>query len=130
MHYWNQRHHNILDRFAAIDLLDWAEQGILPENLSFERQRKLLAPLKALDSDLQFSDDGVRHYISRDEDKKEIVAYPAMWSKESHLLPQDAICISDRLLEYALPTAYAEIRKGLLNKQIASFSGSHCVRIL
>ena len=111
MHYWNQRHHNVLDRFAAIDLLDWAERGILPEPLSFERQRQLLAPLKALDSDLQFSDDGVRHYIGQGKGQKQIVAYPAMWSEDSDLLPQDAICISDRLLEYALPTADAEIRK-------------------
>lgn len=110
MHYWNQRHHNILDRLAAIDLLDWAEQGILPDGLSFERQQQLMAPLKALDSDLLFSDDGVRHYISRGQDRKEIVVYPAMWSEESGLLPRNAICVSDRLLEYALPEADAEIR--------------------
>ena len=110
MHYWNQRHHNILDRFAAIDLLDWAEQGILPGSLTFERQQKLLEPLKALDSDLRFSDDGVRHYIGQGKDRREIVVYPAMWSETSDFLPQDAVCVSDRLLEYALPTADTEIR--------------------
>ena len=111
MHYWNKRHHDVLDRFAAIDLLDWAEQGILPDSLSFERQRQLLAPLKALDSDLQFSDDGIRHYIGQGKSRREIVAYPAMWSGEIDLLPPDAVCISDKLLEYALPTADTEIRR-------------------
>lgn len=111
MHYWNQRHHNVLDRFAAIDLLDWAEQGVLPGSLSFERQRQLLAPLKALDSDLQFSDDDVRHYIGQGRSRREIIAYPAMWSEKSNLLHPGTICVSDKLLEYALPTADAEIRK-------------------
>lgn len=48
MHYWNQRVHSLLDRFAALELLDWCEKSILPEELSYEQQDKLLAPLNAL----------------------------------------------------------------------------------
>ena len=38
----------LLDRFAALELLDWCEKSILPEELSYEQQDKLLAPLNAI----------------------------------------------------------------------------------
>ena len=47
MHFWNQRVQNNLDRFAALQLLDWCQQSVLPAPLSYEDQEKLLAPLKA-----------------------------------------------------------------------------------
>lgn len=113
MHYWNQRHHGILDRFAGLDLLNWCERSVLPDHLPFDLQEKLLRPLKALDKDLRFTDDGVRHFVSSASFKQEIVVYPSMWSKENSFLRSDAINIPDRLLKYALPKADSWVRRGL-----------------
>lgn len=110
MHYWNQRVHSLLDRFAALELLDWCEDSILPEELSYEQQDKLLAPLNALGADFSVIGDGKKHYIQQNGSKRRIYAYPAMWSEFSDLLPEDAISLSDKMLKYALPQADAKIR--------------------
>lgn len=110
MHYWNQRVHSLLDRFAALELLDWCEKSILPEELSYEQQDKLLAPLNALGADFEIIGDGMKHYIHRGGQKRRIYAYPAMWSEHSDLLPVGAITLSDKILKYALPQADAKIR--------------------
>ena len=111
MHYWNQRVHSLLDRFAALELLDWCEKSILPEELSYEQQDKLLAPLNALGADFEIIGDGMKHYIRYSGQKRRIYAYPAMWSEYSDLLPDGAITLSDKMLKYALPQADAKIRK-------------------
>lgn len=48
MHYWNQRAHGLLDRFAALELLEWCENSSFPSELSYDKQEKLLEPLNAL----------------------------------------------------------------------------------
>ena len=110
MHYWNQRVHSLLDRFAALELLDWCEKSILPEELSYDQQDKLLTPLNALGADFRIIGDGKKHYIHKNGKKRRIYAYPAMWSEFSDLLPEDAISLSDKMLKYALPQADAKIR--------------------
>ena len=110
MHYWNQRVHSLLDRFAALELLDWCEGSILPDELSYEQQDKLLAPLNALGADFRVVGDGKKHYIQQNGCKRRIYAYPAMWSEFSDLLPENAISLSDKMLKYALPQADAKIR--------------------
>ena len=110
MHYWNQRVHSLLDRFAALELLDWCEKSILPEELSYDQQDNLLTPLNALGADFRSIGDGKKHYIHKNGKKRRIYAYPAMWSEFSDLLPEDAISLSDKMLKYALPQADAKIR--------------------
>ena len=110
MHYWNQRVHTLLDRYAAIELLDWAEKSILPDELSYEQQHKLLAPLNALGADFEISGDGKNHYILHNGRKRKVCAYPSMWSECSDLLPEGAISLPDKMLKYALPQADAKIR--------------------
>ena len=100
----------LLDRFAALELLDWCEKSILPEELSYEQQDKLLAPLNALGADYEIIGDGMKHYIYRGGQKRRIYAYPAMWSEYSDLLPVRSITLSDKILKYALPQADAKIR--------------------
>lgn len=63
MHYWNQRVHAKLDRFAALDLLDWCQKSKLPDALSYEKQEELLIPLNHLGSDYIIESDGVKHYV-------------------------------------------------------------------
>ena len=110
MHYWNQRVHGKLDRFAALDLLDWCKNSRLPDALSYEKQGELLAPLNHLGSDYIIESDGMQHYIKYDNIKRKIIVYPAMWNEKSKLIPDDTVSISDKLLQYALPKADSVIR--------------------
>lgn len=110
-HYWNQRVHGLLDRYAALELLDWCEKSKLPEDLSYDEQEKLLDPLNFLGADFIVYGDGEKHYVKTATACKEIVAYPAMWSQFSTKLPVGAIAVSDKLLKYALPKVDAIIRE-------------------
>lgn len=110
MHYWNQRVHSLLDRFAALELLDWCEKSILPVELSYAEQDQLLMPLNALGADFEIVGDGVRHYVHHGNQRRRIYAYPAMWSEYSDLLPPGAITLSNKMLKYALPLANAKVR--------------------
>lgn len=110
MHYWNQRVHGLLDRFAALELLDWCESSILPAPLSYEQQGKLMEPLNALDADFTIIGDGKHHYLLWNGHKQRIYAYPSMWSDTCDLLPANSINLSDKVLKYALPKADAFIR--------------------
>jgi len=58
MHYWNQRAHSMLDRSAALQLLNWCEDSVLPDALSYEEQDKLLTPLNALSTEFNIFGDG------------------------------------------------------------------------
>lgn len=110
MHYWNQRVHNQLDRFAALQLLDWCEFGKLPEEISFDKQSHLLYPLNGLGGDYSVDGDGINHYVTADGKKMKIVAYPAMWNYKNGMLPKDVLPISDNVLKYALPKSDEIIR--------------------
>ena len=110
MHYWNQRVQNKLDRFAAIELLDWAEKSELPRPIDPEKQVKYLRPLNFLGSDYTIESDGNKRYVKTSNDKMEIIVYPAMWNDSSDLIPNDVIAVSDKMLQYALPKADSIIR--------------------
>lgn len=110
MHYWNQRTHGKLDRFAALELLNWCEKSELPMTLTYKRQEELLSPLNYLGADYKIISDGMKHYIRIDGIIREIVAYPAMWNERSSLIPSNVVSVSDKLLQYALPKADSVIR--------------------
>ncbi len=123
MHYWNQRVHVNLDRYAALDLLNWCQKSVLPDPLSYDTQDELLMPLNSMGSEYCIQSSGGKHYIQANEKSKEIIAYPAMWSKQNSRIPQNVIAVSDKLLKYALPKADAVIR-AQLNGGNASFSSN------
>ena len=110
MHYWNQRVHSMLDRFAALDLLNWCEDSVLPEKFSYLEQDKLIEPLKALNAEFSIEGDGESHFISYKNRRRELIIYPSMWAENSKLLPHGALAISDKLMKYALPKVDALIR--------------------
>ena len=110
MHYWNQRVHAMLDRKAALDLLDWCEAAKLPDAIPYDEQEQLLLPLNALNAEFSIIGDGQKHYVQVGSQKKEIVAYPAMWSEYSCMLPRNGVAVSDKMLKYALPKVDAMIR--------------------
>lgn len=113
MHFWNQRVHNNLDRFAALQLLDWCQSSILPNQLSYEEQEKLLLPLNALGSDYRIESREQQHYLIENGKSHRIMVLPAMWSKHYSDIPSNVITVSDKLLKYALPKADAIIREQL-----------------
>ena len=110
MHYWNQREHSKLDRFAALELLDWAHNSLLPKPIDYDIQDELLQPLNYLGADYAIESDGEKHYIKSGNSRKRIIAYPSMWNEKSNLIPEGTIAVSDKLLKYALPKAEAMIR--------------------
>ena len=117
MHYWNQRVHGDLDRFAALNLLNWCQNSKLPEFLSFDEQEKLLLPLNSMGSDYIIDSTNEKHYIHANGKTKEIIAYPAMWGKKSGRIPNGAVAVSDILLKYSLPEADSIIRNQLNGKK-------------
>lgn len=100
-----------MDRFAALQLLDWCQQSVLPAPLSYEDQEKLLAPLKALGSDYIIEAREQKHYLIENGRSHRIMVLPAMWSKHYSEIPSNVITVSDQLLKYALPKADAIIRE-------------------
>ena len=116
MHYWNQRVHSLLDRNAALELLKWCQMSILPDPLSFETQGTLLAPLNAMGSNYSIESAEGKHYVRADGNRKEIIAYPAMWNVHNARIPYNVVAVSDKLLKYALPKADAVIRDQLSGK--------------
>lgn len=110
MHYWNQRVHGLLDRHAALDLINWCRNSELPTALSYKVQDELLKPLNALGAEFHIIGDGYKHYVKSKDRQREIIAYPAMWNEKNPLLAANAIAISDKYLKYALPKVDSIIR--------------------
>ena len=113
MHFWNQRVQSNLDRFAALQLLDWCQCSVLPAPLSYENQERLLLPLNALGSDYRIESHEQQHYLIENGRSHRILVVPAMWSKHYSEIPSNVITVSDKLLKYALPKANAVIREQL-----------------
>lgn len=113
MHFWNQRVQNNLDRFAALELLDWCQHSVLPEPITYEEQDKLLVPLNAIGSDYRINSDGQQHFLIENGISHKIMVLPAMWSKRYYKIPPNTVTVSDKLLKYALPKADAVIREQL-----------------
>ncbi len=111
-HYRNQFVHGMLDRKAALNLLDWGEKAQFPSELALMKQKELLSPLFRI---LQRS--GVRtdysgHTITVQGKwaSKTLVVYPAMCAKPRK---PETIFISDAQIKYAKPVALKEIVKNL-----------------
>ena len=107
-HYRNQFVHGMLDRKAALNLLDWGEQTKLPAELSPVQQKEILAPMTRILQRSGFSVDfdGHRITVRGKWASKKLVIYPAMWAKPRG---SDTIFISDALFKYAKPIVLKEI---------------------
>ncbi len=110
MHYWNQRVHGTLDRFAALDLLNWCEDSTLPDMLTYEKQEKLIEPLKMLQPGFSIEGNNEKHYITYKGEKRELMAYPAMWSEDDEHFKPGVLAVPDLYLKYSMPKVDAIIR--------------------
>ena len=115
-HYGNQFVHSMLDRNAALQLLEWGkwgedkwcEEDSFTKTLSFDEQKKYISPLvkilKEKHCELSFSDNSI--VISRSDRKKKLVVYPAIWKERRE---KGVIYVSDAYLKYAKPYVVKKI---------------------
>ena len=113
MHYWNQRVHDNLDRYAALQLLNWSKTATMAPSLSYNKQEELFKPLNELNTTTKIIGDGNYHYLVCGDKKRLIYAYPAMWNKRYYEIPDGALPISDKMLKEALPKVDAMIREAI-----------------
>ena len=107
-HYRNQFVHGMLDRHAALDLLNWGMYGTLAAALSIKEQADAVSPLwRILEaSGYRISLNERELAISNGQEEKQLTVYPAMWNE-----PKDPhqIYVSNALLKYARPYALNKI---------------------
>ena len=110
-HYWNQRVQDRLNRFRALDLLDWGQYGMMPKAISVEKQFEKLLPVRKWfeHDEINFINKGNEIEVRSKQGNSCIYVYPSMWRDDSSLIPPDAIAISDRMIDVALPDACVEI---------------------
>lgn len=115
-HYRNQYVHGILDRFAALQLLEWGVYGIRAPSIEPENQINMLLPLANIlkQSGCEITVDGDITAIGQSVTKK-IVIYPAMWV-EPH--DTNTIFVSDAYIKYAKPYAVQKILSNMRNSSL------------
>ena len=106
-HYRNQYVHGMLDRFTALQLLEWGVHGVNASPIKPETQIKMIMPLANIlkQSGCEITSDGEIIATGR-RNKKRVVVYPAMWV-EPHAA--DTIFVSDAYIKYAKPYAVQKI---------------------
>ena len=107
-HYQNQFVHGHLDRFAAMQLLEWGKTGKQAEHIDFQEQFSLFYPLKDVlkFSGLQVQTDGNSIKLFNNRVQKNLIIYPAMINQPSDT---SQIYVSDMLIKYARPYAVQKI---------------------
>lgn len=111
-HFWNQYNQSQLNRFNALQLLDWVIAGKLPQLFSVEEQLKIAEPLSKV-----FASEDIRTSVTEQglevllepAGRRRIYVYPSMYNPASPTLPLGSILVSDKLIQYALPMAYERV---------------------
>lgn len=114
-HYRNQHVHGLLDRFAALELLNWGMKEELPQDISFSEQKNYISSLENILATLGFtlSFEENNMFINSQKSRKQIVVYPAMLVEPS---VKDNIFISDAYIKYAKPYAVQKIKDAFANE--------------
>lgn len=106
-HYRNQHVHGQLDRFAALQLLEWGKNGIIADSITPQVQINMIRPLTNI---LEQSGckivTGSRITAYGKRGAKEVVIYPAMWVEPR---TANTIYVSDAYIKYAKPYAVQKI---------------------
>ena len=106
-HYRNQYVHGLLDRFAAMELLNWGMHGEAARPIEITEQTKMVQSLSEVLKEMGcfiFEDEKI--YVEHQNKKKELVVYPAMLA-EPH--EKNVIFVSDAYIKYAKPYAVQKI---------------------
>ena len=111
-HYRNQQIHGMLDRHAALELLEWGVENAMASPVSFDKQVEELERLRGVLSmyqcDMQIEAD--RMFVHKERVKKSVLVYPAMWTEP---MTDDCVCVSEAILKYAKPYAVQKIKDAL-----------------
>lgn len=118
-HFWNQRFHSRLDRFAGLQLMKWVRYREMAAALSQKEQAKSLKTLNSI-LQLEYGNDNGIFETSRSDcyykiviqgKSRGVIVYPAMWTKE-RLIGSNMgnIAIPDRLLKLGLPKAWQFVK--------------------
>lgn len=106
-HYRNQYVHGMLDRFAALQLLEWGVNGIKAAPIKQEKQVSMITPLASI-----LKQSGCEITVDRGiiatgrRSQKRVVVYPAMWAEPYEV---NTLFVSDAYIKYAKPYAVQKI---------------------
>lgn len=107
-HYRNQYVHGMLDRFAALELLQWGMEGTIVKSIPVKVQQNYIKPLENILEEsgctLSYTDNDIT--VNLFSNPKHLVVYPAMWV-EPHR--SGTIFVSDALIKFAKPYAVQKI---------------------
>lgn len=107
-HYRNQYVHGMLDRFAALQLLNWGINGTIENDIPMPIQQSYISPLERIlkesGCNVSFAEQGIT--INASGYSRQLVVYPAMWV-EPHR--EGTVFVSDAYLKYAKPYAIQKI---------------------
>lgn len=98
--YWNQRNHQFFDRQLGLQLLDYAQFGLLPEDYSSLEQNLFLAPLQKLISEVLGG--------SEPKTKMNFEVIPALRKKPSNI--DGNLCLNPYDLSDWLPNTFLRYR--------------------
>ncbi|MDR1638151.1 MAG: DEAD/DEAH box helicase [Clostridiales bacterium] len=113
--YGNRNYHQDLDRFAALQLMDWAESSVRPSPFNLSQQQDMLKPLTRILADygvtIVFEDDET-HIIPNDNVSNQMILniYPCMLKPQ--VLP-GTVCVSDYDVKYSRAFAVDRIKAEL-----------------
>ena len=111
-HYRNQWIHGRLDRYAALELLNWGMKGKIMPSIPHSEQRDLCLPLQQILSlsGIEIVDEKDGLILRTQRKEKRIVVYPAMRSEPKK---PNTVFVSDVYLKYAKPYAMQKILDNL-----------------
>lgn len=108
-HYRNQHIHGWLDRFAALQLLEWGVDGTSAPEITQDDQKKMIAPLFNILKQSGCEITSAGNIIAKGKNHtKKIVVYPAMLREPQ---AKDTIFVNDAYIKYAKPYAVQKILK-------------------
>ena len=108
-HYRNQWIHGMLDRHAALELLNWGMYNKRKPPIALAKQKEYFAPLKRIlnKSGYDVLDESGKIVLRFRGQETSVDVYPAMWATPKG---DNAIHISDACLKYAKPYALQKIK--------------------
>jgi len=74
--FYNQRNHEFFDRSLGVQLLEYAETGLIPDEYNLDEQKEYLSPLKHLICDTE--------HVSEKEIKDQFIVLPALRKKPAN----------------------------------------------
>ncbi len=110
-HYRNQRQHWRLNRYAAIELLDWCCDGRLAPPIPTDKQWNMLNSLFSLleQERIILKRDSGKIVACHNDEQKIVYIHPDMWSVHNLCIPKDAIRLPATEIRTALPQTYSTI---------------------